>query len=214
MRGYTPKKVNWEMNKLSLDVCQHLSLRERKKAKTRAAIQQHALRLFQEHGYSATSVEQIADAAEISPSTFFRYFPTKEDVVLNDEFDVLFIKAFNSEPADISPIKAMRNSIKVVYANMSPAERTSEQERSKLIFSVPELTSAYMNNLADLFRMISVVVARRVNRDPGTLAVRTFAGALMGVALSVIFTQTEKPDQDTFTLMDEAFSFLEDGLPL
>lgn len=144
----------------------------------------------------------------------FPYFPTKEDVVLNDEFDARFIEAFNAEPADISPIKAMRHSIKIVYANMSPAERISEQERSKLIFTVPELRSAYMSNLTDLLRMISDVVAKRVNRDPNTLAVRTFAGALMGVALSVIFTQTENPDLDTFTLMDEAFSYLEDGLPL
>ena len=59
-------------------------LRERKKAKTRAAIQQHALRLFQVKGYTATTVEEIAEAAEVSPSTFFRYFPTKEDIILYD----------------------------------------------------------------------------------------------------------------------------------
>src|SRR6266516_841718 len=63
-------------------------LRERKKARTRAAIRDHAMRLIREQGYDATTVEQIAEAAEVSPSTFFRYFPTKEDVVLQDDMDL------------------------------------------------------------------------------------------------------------------------------
>jgi len=68
-------------------------LRERKKAKTRAAIRREAMRLFREQGYEETTVEQIAEAAEVSPSTFFRYFPTKEDVVLQDDFDVVVVNS-------------------------------------------------------------------------------------------------------------------------
>src|SRR5712692_1098848 len=64
-----------------------LGLRERKKLKTREAIQREAMRLFQKHGYEETTIEQIAAGAEISPSTFFNYFPTKEDVVLYDAYD-------------------------------------------------------------------------------------------------------------------------------
>ena len=67
------------------------SLRERKKAQTRAAIQTHALRLFREQGYDATTIEQIIEAADVSETTFFRYFPTKEDVVLQDDFDPLIV---------------------------------------------------------------------------------------------------------------------------
>ena len=52
-------------------------LRERKKQKTRESIQRTALRLFEKQGYEGTTIEQIAAAAEISPSTFFNYFPTK-----------------------------------------------------------------------------------------------------------------------------------------
>ena len=61
-----------------------LGLRERKKAKTEATIRRHAIRLFRRYGYTATTVEQIADAAEIAHSTFFRYFPTKEALLFND----------------------------------------------------------------------------------------------------------------------------------
>src|SRR5215469_7353234 len=89
-------------------------LRERKKAKTRAALQQHALRLFQQQGYDATTVEQIAEAAEISPSTFFRYFPTKEDVVLYDDVDPILFAAFEAQPAELNPIQAMRRALREV----------------------------------------------------------------------------------------------------
>jgi AcrR family transcriptional regulator len=73
-------------------------LRERKKARTRAAIREHALRLFGEQGYQRTTVEQIAAAAEVSPSTFFRYFPTKEDLVLQDDMDTRMVEAFGRQP--------------------------------------------------------------------------------------------------------------------
>jgi len=63
-------------------------LRERKKLKTRESIQREAMRLFQMQGYEETTIEQIAAAVEISPSTFFNYFPNKEDVVLYDALDL------------------------------------------------------------------------------------------------------------------------------
>src|ERR1700759_1640182 len=83
-------------------------LRERKKARTRASLREHALRLFREQGYQATTVEQIAAAAEVSPSTFFRYFPTKEDLVLQDDMDTRMMAALERQPPGLSTVAAVR----------------------------------------------------------------------------------------------------------
>ena len=80
-----------------------LGLRERKKIKTRQAIRREAFRLFDANGYAATTVEQIADAAEVSPSTFFRYFPSKESLLLADDLDPLILAAFKAQPPELSP---------------------------------------------------------------------------------------------------------------
>src|SRR6266700_1201079 len=97
-------------------------LRERKKARTRAAIRRHALRLFRQQGYQRTTVEQIAAAAEVSPSTFFRYFPTKEDVVLQDDMDTRMIEALERQPASLSPVAAFRGAVREVIGSYNEAD--------------------------------------------------------------------------------------------
>src|ERR1700756_2954703 len=89
------------------DMIAQASLRERKKARTRASLREHALRLFREQGYQATTVEQIAAAAEVLPSTFFRYFPTKEDLVLQDDMDTRLLDAFARQPTGLGVIAAI-----------------------------------------------------------------------------------------------------------
>ena len=73
-------------------------LRELKKQRTRSAIQEAALDLIDRQGYDATTCEQIAAAAEVSGATFFRYFPTKEDVVLTDDYDPMITLAITTRP--------------------------------------------------------------------------------------------------------------------
>ncbi len=106
-------------------------LRERKKAKTRAAIQREALRLFREQGYDETTVSQIAEAVEISPSTFFRYFPSKEDVVLYDDLDPYLFAAFEEQPPELSPIQAIRSAMREVFARLPSDEMARQMERSR-----------------------------------------------------------------------------------
>jgi AcrR family transcriptional regulator len=189
-------------------------LRERKKARTRAEIQRQALRLFRERGYEATTVARIAEAAEVSESTFFRYFPTKEDVVLWDEFDPLIFEAFKAQPAESDPIRALRDAIRSVLARPSPTEREHLRERVGLLLSVPPLRAALVDQLHGPMRLLAVAVAERTGRRPDDPAVRALAGAMMGVGLSAMFAAVEHSDADIVSLVDEWLAQLEAGLPL
>ena len=191
-----------------------LGLRERKKAKTRDTIRRQALRLFREQGYEATTVEQIAAAAEVSPSTFFRYFPTKEDVILADDYDPLLFAAFQAQPPEVPPIAAVRNALREVFAHLSADEWAQERERFTLIRSVPQLQSRTLEEVVRSVRLLAELVAKRVGRRPDELVVRTFAGALIGVVLSTWVTWSEDSGTDYYTVLDAALAHLEAGLPL
>jgi AcrR family transcriptional regulator len=166
-------------------------LRERKKARTHEAIQEAALRLFRTQGYEATTVEQIAEAAEVSPSTFFRYFPTKEDVVIHDALDPLMFAAFEQQPAELSPIQAMRASMAAVFGSLSPDQVALERERAELILSVPELRARMLDDLAATIRGFAEALAARVGRSADELPVRAFAGAVVGAGIAVWLTAAD-----------------------
>jgi AcrR family transcriptional regulator len=189
-------------------------LRERKKARTRAAIRQHALRLFREQGYQGTTVEQIAEAAEVSPSTFFRYFPTKEDVVLQDDFDIIAVEKFEAQPAGLSPIAALRGAMREAFADAQPGQIEEWNELNRLTLAVPELRSRVLDEFMRSAGMAADLIAKRAGRDPHDFAVRTLAGALIGVGMSVMMTAVEDPSADIMALMDAGLAHLEAGLPL
>ncbi len=191
-----------------------MGLRERKKAKTRDAIQRHALRLFREQGYAATTVDQIAAAAEISPSTFFRYFPTKEETVLYDPLDPLLIEVAANQPPELSPIGALRATMRLASEYLDPDEWARERERQMLVFSVPELRSAMMEMFASGIDVIAAVAARRTGKAPDDFAVRNWAGAVVGVILAVFLTPGRTAEDDYLQEIDAAIAHLEDGLPL
>jgi AcrR family transcriptional regulator len=188
-------------------------LRERNKARTRAEIRRQALRLFREQGYPTTTVEQIAAAAEVSQSTFFRYFPTKEDVVLHDDIDPIVVEAFHAQPPELSPIRALRAAIRSVLGGLSPEQLAEEWERHTLIQSVPELRARNLDTLTQVLHMLADAVAHRIGGSADDLPVRVFAGALLGVFLSVVLTPGESLEGQ-IKLLDEALAQLEAGLPL
>ena len=193
-------------------------LRERKKARTRASIREHALRLFREQGYQATTVEQIAAAAEVSPSTFFRYFPSKEDVVLQDDMDIRMIEALERQPGGLSPLGAVRAAIREMIASYSQADVEVLRETTALTMTVPEIRARALDEFARTINVIAAAVAKRAGRSPDDLAVRVMAGAIIGVIMSTTIPWEGWSDrqtmEDTFGRIDHGLALLEAGLPL
>ena len=189
-------------------------LRERKKAQTRASIQSHALRLFREQGYYATTIEHIIDAADVSESTLFRYFPTKEDLVLTDDYDPVIIESLRSQPGEVAPIRALRAALASVLTGMSEAERTQQRERVALVLSVPDLRAKMLDQFLQTTRLLGEAIAERAHRPPDDFAVRTVAGAVIGALMAGLDAFADNPDADLGARVDEALAHLESGLTL
>jgi AcrR family transcriptional regulator len=193
-------------------------LRERKKARTRASIREHALRLFRENGYQHTTVEKIAEAAEVSPSTFFRYFPTKEDVVIQDDMDTRMIEALEQQPPGLGAVAAVRAATRQVLASYTAADLDLVRESTALMMTVPEIRARGVDELIRTIRVIGEAVARRAGRPADDLAVRTVAGAIVGVIMSITLAWEGEPGTqafpDAFQIIDEGLALLEAGLPL
>jgi len=187
-------------------------LRERKRAKTRAEIQAQALRLFRERGYDATTVEHIAEAAEVSESTFYRYFPTKPDVVLRDEFDPIIAAALDAQPAELSSLQAVRAAFKSVFTQMSAAEADEQRQRTRIMLSVPELRAAMIDQFTQGLQLLAEAIAERTGRETSDPAIRTLAGAVVGVAMAVMLAIADDEQADVATLLDQALAQLETGL--
>jgi AcrR family transcriptional regulator len=194
------------------------SLRERKKAKTRAAIREHAMRLFEEQGYASTTVDQIAEAAEVSPSTFFRYFPAKEDVILVDDYDPILVEAVRAQPPEVPPIEAIRRAMRDVFLTMSPEVWESERRRQKLFAEVPELRSRALNQMAEALDLICDVLAERTGLAAGDLRVRAMGGAVAGVVLAILppgrMTGNSTLERGDFDRLLDGLDLLQKGLPL
>ena len=185
---------------------EHPDWRERKKARTRRSIQEHALRLFAKQGYDATTVMQIAAAAGVSHMTFFRYFPTKEDVVLSDEYDPMLEKLIKARPADEPVVDSIQTAIAEAFRLVYAADRATILERVRLLLSTPALRARLWENQQGTQRMLERALLRR-GVDP--FDVRVLAGACLAALTVAIVTWAETPDAAELpALIDSSFTVL------
>lgn len=187
-------------------------LRERKKARTKSAVQRHAVRLFREQGYAATTVEQVAEAAEVSPSTVFRYFPTKEALVVFDPYDPVIFARFREQPPELTLVQAWRTAIVEAVGLLAPEEVTSKLDRARLLLSVPELWGATLHDTRTTLEILMDLSAERVGTTPSDPALRATVGAIVGVLLTVALDWVQDDVPSIVASIDEALARLDDGL--
>ncbi len=161
-----------------------LGLRERKKIKTRRAIRREAVRLIETQGYGNTTVEQIADAAEVSTSTFFRYFPSKESVLLYDDLIEPVIDAFITAPADLAPIAAYRHAVHRTFAEMEDSDRNDALRGQRLMYAVPEARGLLYGEYMRCIDLIADALKTRMARPADDFERRMLAGTLVGVLMA------------------------------
>jgi AcrR family transcriptional regulator len=160
-------------------------LRERKKIKTRTAIREATYRLVREQGYEATTIEQIAEAAEVSTSTVFRYFPAKEDIVLTGAYAPVLEEELRARPAGEPLAESLRRVAPAAVERSMRGEFGTAEDTvllRRLMVEVPAVRSRMNERMAVTGRMLCRVAAERTGRDPDGLEVRVHC---MGVAAAL-----------------------------
>jgi AcrR family transcriptional regulator len=184
-----------------------LPLRERKKHQTALMLQRAAIRLFNQQGYAKTTVEQIVAEAQVSVSTFFRYFSSKELVVSYGFYDGLIIEAFKNQPRSVSTIRALRNSISEVYQSLPKAAVDEEHQRFVCMQNDPHLRAAIVANLANSQPNIAKwLISHTKDEEEANL----LAGIFIGVGVAILLNPSSQNYVERF---DEALQKVELRIP-
>jgi TetR/AcrR family transcriptional regulator, regulator of mycofactocin system len=193
----------------------HEGLRERKKARTRRALEDAALDLFRRNGFEHTTVEQIADACEVSPRTFFRYFATKEEALFGDSGEKLetFVAALETSPADEPPLRSLRAAAQTVVA-MQEGHRDRLKARKQIIADTPSLRARGAERQDEWNDAAVQILTRRGGEHAGAthaLEIRLVVTASTAAIHAAVQTWLDEASTDLGKLVDAAFDRLAAG---
>jgi AcrR family transcriptional regulator len=187
--------------------------RARRKLATRDALQSAALRLVRGRGPDSVTVEEICAQAGVSPRTFFNYFASKEEAIIDwdAEIDAFVVHAVAERPAAESPLRAIRS---VLGAAIADAMRMEPwQDRLQLIHEQPGLIGRFVAVMSSVQRAIARGVASRTGLATDHLYVELTAAVSVAAIRTAIQAWTDAPaGTDPARLIDDAFAYLESGL--
>ncbi len=190
-------------------------LRDRKKQRTRRTIERVALDLFEQDGFDATTIDQIAAAADVAPRTFFHHFPSKEDVVLSDDADRLdrIVLALQASSTAAPPWAALQTAFMRVAADYE-TERAVLLRRFRIIQAAPSVAAHNLQIQTTWEDAVTDAVAAWLDVDPAT---DLRPGLIAGAALAAMRTSLRRwlTDDGESRLPDHVaacFDLLDTGL--
>lgn len=185
--------------------------RERKKRETHDALEAAALRLFAEKGYDETTVEEIAEEADVAVRTFFRYFQSKQHVLFGDvahDITGRLRAALDARPMSEPPVIAVGAALKSLGLNANDQERQI-LDRMRLLEKLPELTGRYLQIFQDLQEVIAEFAAQRVGSVPQSLYPQLIANAAIGAVKAALCVFEASPDgRSVDEIRTEAYELL------
>ena len=194
-----------------------LGLRERKKLRTRRALADAASRLFMERGYDATTVADIAAAADVSTRTFFSYFPSKEDVLFADTDERIegVAAAFAVRDGDEPPLELLRRTVVEMVLTTLQVRQQGWRTRLQLIMTTPALRATALQRLYQAEQAVTQLVVAELGggTEEGEIDATAIAGALLGaVRLVAMRWMMGGAQGDVAADVDRAFRLLIRGL--
>ncbi|WP_327140821.1 TetR/AcrR family transcriptional regulator [Nocardia sp. NBC_01327] len=164
---------------------QSVSLWERRKVEAMSRIQRVALDLFDEHGYRDVTVERVAAAAGVSPSSIYRYFGTKEMLVLYDEADPQILEVLRTagggETATPAELLVMARALApiLIATIITPEVERRTRLRMQHVLTIPEVRDRQIRQMRELEDQFRVLIAERSGRDPNDLPLRIAVAAIV-----------------------------------
>ena len=187
-------------------------LRERKKLETRQALADAAIELFARQGFDETTVEDIAAAVDVSPRTFHRYFPRKEDVVFAESVGRLdrFRRRLAEHADEPTVLGAVRRSATEIAAEYRVAP-DRERARSQLIGSTPALRAYNLGRYDEWAAAISAHAAEAVGEEPTDRWPALFGACAMAAFTTATRRWATNPGVDLSAEYDAVLALL-DGI--
>ena len=164
---------------------------------TRSRLQQQALDLFSEHGFEATTVVQIARAAGVSEMTFFRHFPTKDAVVLDDPFDPQIAAAVAAQPGSLAPMVRTCRGLRQAIGELDLPDQHQVRQRVRIVGQTPSLAGGVWANTTATQEVLTRVLAEHAAKPDARVA----AAAVMGALTAALLDWGSRDDEERLSVV-------------